>query len=273
MKIVKETEYVDLFSKKCVYNAGPRSFHWHNKFEICRILDNSCHFLIDGKIIEAKKGDIITINAQEVHKFIIDYENTSILVMQFPLKILMNADVSITPLKTHITADEIQYIPGLEKKINNILELLKDEKESPKISGNPFFSSISMSLYFLLMRHFSSTENINIKSDDRRDFYRVVEFVNENFKEDINIKIIASRLYLPHRKLASVFVKYSGIQLNEYINTLRIKNVNTLLSHGYTITEAALESGFQCIRTFNNVYRELMSQTPPEYINKMNSNH
>ena len=37
---------------------------------------------------------------------------------------------------------------------------------------------------------------------------------------------------------------------------------------GMSITEAALESGFQSVRTFNNSYKEYMGMTPTEYIKK-----
>lgn len=56
--------------------------------------------------------------------------------------------------------------------------------------------------------------------------------------------------------------------LNEYINGIRIKNANRLMVEGQSITEAALDSGFQSVRTFNYAYKEQMGMTPTEYIKK-----
>ena len=45
------------------------------------------------------------------------------------------------------------------------------------------------------------------------------------------------------------------------------KNANMLMDLGYGISEAALESGFQNLRTFNEAYKKHMNMTPSEYIN------
>ena len=58
------------------------------------------------------------------------------------------------------------------------------------------------------------------------------------------------------------------MSLNEYINSIRIKNANELLSNGVSVAEAALESGFQSIRTFNNTYKDFMGIKPTEFLKK-----
>ena len=69
--------------------------------------------------------------------------------------------------------------------------------------------------------------------------------------------------------MSKIFLKYSGISINEHISMLRIKCANQLLVGGQSIIEAALESGFQSVRTFNNTYKKYMGMTPTEYIKKM----
>ena len=86
--------------------------------------------------------------------------------------------------------------------------------------------------------------------------------------EDININSLSNKLFLPRGRLSAIFTKYSGTSLNEYMNSLRIQNANILLKQGYTITEAAMESGFQSIRTFNNVYKKITGITPSDYAGK-----
>lgn len=53
--------------------------------------------------------------------------------------------------------------------------------------------------------------------------------------------------------------------LNEYIYSLRIKKANDLMNQGYSVTDAALQSGFQSIRTFNNIYKKVCGMTPSDY--------
>ncbi len=149
-----------------------------------------------------------------------------------------------------------------------MIEITDKEYSAQKAQDNPYLQSVISSIYFLLMRYFPAEEGSATKKNDRKDFYKIAEYVNEHFKEEINISIIANKLYMSRGRLASLFSKYAGTGLNEYINALRIKNANQLLGEGKLVTEAAIESGFQSIRTFNNAYKEYMGITPTEYVKK-----
>ena len=63
-------------------------------------------------------------------------------------------------------------------------------------------------------------------------------------------------------KLSKIFSKYSSMSVNNYLNNLRINKANELLKDGCSVTQAAFESGFQSVRTFNNTYKNLTGTTP-----------
>ena len=62
-----------------------------------------------------------------------------------------------------------------------------------------------------------------------------------------------------------LFAKHLGVSVKEYITDLRIKKANELLALGYSVTETAMESGFQSVRTFNSSYKAYMGITPTQY--------
>ena len=148
------------------------------------------------------------------------------------------------------------------------MEMMEKEKNEKTPIADSFLQSLATSVYFLLERHFSEEEAQFIPERDRQEFYGIIKFINERFKEDITVESIAKALFLSRGRLSSIFKKYSGAGVSEYINRLRIKNANSLLSEGKSITDAAFESGFQSIRTFNNVYKSIMDLTPSEYLKK-----
>lgn len=268
MDIVKEETRTEIGSHINKCNAHVSSFHWHENVEICQPLNKPSRFLVDSKMVEAEAGDLVVVKEQGVHVFMVDHDDTDIRILQFPFKILMHLDTPVKPLKTHITAKEMKEIPGLFEKVNNLLMMLDDERRAEKASDNPYMQFLTVTLYMLLMRHFAVEDDFGTSKKDRKDFYRITEYVNENFKSSINIKTIAGELFIPKIRVAKIFEKYSGTGLNEYINILRIKNANQLMVTGHSITEAALDSGFQSVRTFNNSYKEYMGMTPTEYIKK-----
>lgn len=272
MRIDREKTYYSLYNCICKYDAGFHNyFHWHDNYEILQILEMPCSFLIDGMVINANPGDVIVIGERTVHRFIIEHNNTKIRIIQFSPKVLINVNSSVKPIKTHITFEEIKALPGLESKLNGILDMLYQEKSTCYIEENPFYQSLMTSLFFLLMRYFADAKNGSIKKE-RKDFCRITEYINEHFTERITVKSLAEMFYISRGRISAMFLKYSGMGINEYINVLRVKNANKLLIDDYSITEAAFESGFQCIRTFNNVYKTVMGISPSEYIKNKRSN-
>ncbi len=266
MEITQEISRHEISCWAKTFDVTPRGFHWHDKYEICQVIKNNFKIRVDGEIINASAGDIVAINEHIVHQFIVEEPETCIRVFQFPLRILLNFGNFIEPLKIHIKAEEINSIPGLREKLQMLFEMIEEERNVDFAFNNPFLQSMASSVYLILERYFSEPQSAFSKNRDRQEFYKITDYINKHFKEDITVESIAKKLFFSRGRLTSVFKKYAGIGLNEYINTIRIKNANYLLSKGTNVTEAALESGFQSIRTFNNVYKNVMGVTPSEYI-------
>lgn len=271
MEFIQEKNNYELCANIVDFNMSVRDLHWHNNIEICQIVKNSCRFLIDGRLVEANEGDIIVINEQTVHRFLIDYDETQILILQFPLKVILNLNATITPVKTHISKDEILRIPNLSETINFLFNIISGEDDAKTSTDNPFLQSLMTSLYFLLTRNFPADEGSNHSKKEKNEFFKITQYVNNHYTEELNINSLAESLYMSRGKLAAVFFKYAGISLKVYINILRIRKANQLLADGEDITSAAMASGFQSIRTFNNTYKLCMGITPTEYI-KMHIN-
>lgn len=265
MEIIQEYSRGELSCYSRKFNKWEGMFHWHDNYEICQVIDKPCRFRIDGIIYNANPGDIVTINQQTVHQFLIDEDDTRIIIIQFHPKILLNYSYCACQLKPHITKAELDDIYGLNDAVNSIIHLLESETASVSCHDNLFMQSLSSSLFFLLQKHFSQNNESAASFGQRNDFYKIVDYINNNFCKDISVNSIASEFYFSRGKLSAVFKKYSGIGITEYIQTLRIKNANLLLSDGSSVTDAAMSSGFDSIRTFNNTYRKIMGITPSEY--------
>lgn len=131
------------------------------------------------------------------------------------------------------------------------------------------FESALSALYFLLARSFSTESNTDTDRSERNSVYKVAKYINDNYRSDINAKKIAEEFCCSRGRLSDAFKKYAGVSISEYINQLRIKNTINLLQDGTRIGEAAFESGFQSLRSFNGVFKRYMGVTPTEYIKCM----
>lgn len=266
MEIIHGNDYSELGFRIMTYNPAITPLHWHDNYELCELMNKPCRFLIDGRFIQANKGDIVNIREKDVHGYFIDEEETDFRVIQFSTRIFLNTNFKITPIKTHITAEEIDAVPGLRDKLNYLFKILENESKEFETKDNPFFAMICESIFFLLMRHFPTDEERNLPRSDREMFFEVVEFVNNHYMDDVNISAIAAQMCISRNRLVRMFESYSGKSLKEYIDELRIDHANGMMYHGSNVTEAAIGSGYQCIRTFNNIYKAHMGMTPSDYI-------
>ena len=263
MEIVHGNDYSEL-GYRIMRHTTTAPLHWHRNFELCEILTGSCSLLVDGQSFEGKKGDIVTIREKDVHGFFVN-EEVKFRIVQFSTRIFLNTDFKIKPLKKHITAEEIDSVPMLREKINYLFGVLENEGEAFEIKNNPVFAMVCESAYFLLMRHFSAEEGKAPTRSDRETFFETVEFVNDHYTEDVNINVIAEHMCMSRNRLARMFEAHAGKSLKEYIDMLRIDHANQMINNGCNVTEAAIASGYQCIRTFNNVYKTYTGITPSEY--------
>lgn len=271
MEILREIERHEIICHTVSYPKGTHNFHWHENYELCRVLRGRCSFRIDGELINAAPGDIIAINGHSVHQFIIEEDNTDITILQFPMKLLLNFGGSVTQICEHIKKDEIE-LSGISEKCSALFSMLEEEHSATRTEDNRFIEALCASLYLLLSRHFpSNSANATSHLKDRQLFFKITNYINEHSKESISVGALAHEFYFSRDKLSAVFKKYAGISISDYISLIKIKRVNELLLRGVGVTEAAMECGFSGIRTFNNLYKKYMHTTPSEYLRGLNS--
>jgi len=255
MKIYHEINSEEMLFRRMVWQKGEMSFHWHEKVEIVRCTDGEFDALVDGVNCKVKKGDIVVVSERVIHKFTVTTDCAYVRLAQFAYKVLLNHNSDPTHVKLHITAEEIANVENLGQSIEDILSIM--ENTSPDPGGNDKFAEcIYAGLYFLLGRYFPTPHYTKTKKKEKQDFYETVKYVNEHFKEDITVQSIAETLYMDRGRLSRLFLKYSGISLKDYINTLRLAEAVRLIDSGDKITDAAMKSGFQTVRTFNNVCKK-----------------
>jgi len=268
MEIRQEINNVRAVSSVRWFRNRISSLHWHDNVEICQIVSGSCRMLVDGVMIEAAEGDVIAIHERVIHRFMMVYGETKIRVCQFSLKVLLSGGEPMRFLKPHIRSREIAACTGLEERLAALFLVMDQEQATRGDVNNPVMNALGQALFFLLLRHFEDPSNTIAANQERRLFYEVIAYVHAHYQEPLTETDIARNMGLSRGKLSAVFSKYAGTGLPAYLQQLRIHNANRLFSEGYGVTEAALESGFQSVRTFNNVYRRVMNMTPSEYIQK-----
>ena len=92
------------------------------------------------------------------------------------------------------------------------------------------------------------------------------EYVRSHYGEDINLDVLARRLYLSAGYLSMIFKKETGENLNQYIKNIRLeKSAELLKSTDKSISEIGCDVGFKNMSYFCKCFRQQYGITPDTY--------
>ncbi len=105
---------------------------------------------------------------------------------------------------------------------------------------------------------------INETTQEKLD--KIIQFIKENYTSDLSREGLAAAVGLNPNYMSTLFKKYTGYKINDYINKLRIDEAaNKLSKRDEKIIEIAFAVGFESLTTFNRVFKSVIGKTPTEY--------
>ncbi len=112
--------------------------------------------------------------------------------------------------------------------------------------------------------------NININEIDQGFLEKFVSYVEENMDDsELSGDRIAQELAISKGNLYKKLKSLSGMTVNTYIRTIRLKTAAKILKKGkYNISEVAYSVGFNNPRYFSICFSELFKLSPKEYMKK-----
>lgn len=116
-----------------------------------------------------------------------------------------------------------------------------------------------------LLEKASFTDSSSPESDDLAG--RILMYIEENFVSGCSPSDIAKHFGYTQSYISRYFKSCFGINLSEYVTLVRLKRAAALLQGGkHSITYAALESGFNSMRTFYRAFVREFECTPKQYL-------
>ena len=131
----------------------------------------------------------------------------------------------------------------------------------------PDLLSIKSMLYGVCSEYMSSTGFIDAEDKCIQMETEILKFIDENFHRDISLRDISESLGYEYHYLSRRFNKGFNMNFKNFLNQFRYRKAKEMLISGkYSITSVAKMSGFQSVRNFNKVFKELSGQGPREFL-------
>jgi AraC-like DNA-binding protein len=256
--------YVDNTHPRYAMNA-----HWHQEFEIIRVLSGNFTVCLNNEELALTQGDILFVGCGCLHRGQpTDCVYECIVV---DLKMLLTKNDGITNRY-------ISQITNSEVSIKNTLipkecELYKTLTELFVLMNNPK-SYYELSVYALIFSVISQiysngyTSSLNCRQSNRQvELVRfVLDWINQNLKEDINSKKLSQISNLNFNYLCKIFKNITGQTIIQYVNEQRIEHAcYDITMKNKSITEAAFGNGFNDLSYFAKIFKRYKGMSPREF--------
>lgn len=127
---------------------------------------------------------------------------------------------------------------------------------------------LGIEIAVMLLREFKSTLKKYPSYSCNRETYiqKAIEYMNVFFSSNITIEDICKEINISPFYFIRTFKQKTGISPHQYLLNIRIKKAKELLKiKQYSITEAAMMSGFVNLSHFSNTFKIATGTSPSEY--------
>jgi len=258
----------------------PTPWHTHNFDELTFILSGTGIHNVNGEKIPIMLGDVFVVREGVAHK----YEKTKNLCLvnllylwekEYPdLENEYSSLPGIIELFSHKKSDNsvsksfvsrFHLAPWQLNEFVHLLDTIKNEEKGKKVGYKDVIKNTFKNIVINICRHYSETEPTDPKK--LRELNQVINYINENLSKKITRDELVKISGMPVATFYKIFKQATGLSPIEYIIRLRISFAAELLSenHNMSITDVALETGFDDSAYFSKKFKEIMGSPPITY--------
>ena len=105
------------------------------------------------------------------------------------------------------------------------------------------------------------------KKQTNKNLVNAIHYIKENFKEDINLKVVSSNVFVSSYYLSHLFREEMGMTFSDYLNKVRMEeSVNLLKDKSLKIQEIAYAVGFNDANYFAKSFKKFYGISPKNYM-------
>lgn len=243
--------------------------HWHRELELIRVKKGTLEIYLNNVPYFINAHEHIIIQGGMLHRGVPhDCVYECVVLDLFMLCRHKNdiADSYIMPVINRKSV--INPTVGENYELKTAIDCLFSELSSPKKSFELGIYSLLYRIFYLLYRDGTVTEAAKETRTEKqnRAVSKMLDFAQNNYSENVTLSQLAQVGSLSEKYLCRLFKDYTNMTPIEYINNLRIENACHLMIHSnLSVTESALESGFNDLSYFTRLFKRYKGVTPSVY--------
>ena len=246
-------------------------FHWHVEYEMIYVKSGHFNLIVDGRSYTMAKGDCAWIGSGAVHGGIPDDCEYYCLVFDLA-SLFKGMTICSDSLAAFLaSADLFDGIYDKNSFSSAIIKMIFDKMDIADDGYDLCVIGLLWQLIGLFMNDQRQKRTDGKKTGRNHKFKEVFRYIRKNIDQNITLDALADLTDMSPRYFCRAFKKMTGKTPIEYVNYYRIETAGELLLiSDASVTDIALNCGFNDMSYFSKTFRRLKGQSPSSYRRSLN---
>lgn len=152
----------------------------------------------------------------------------------------------------------------------DLFQTMMDEYENQAFAKDIALRSRLLDAFIYLLRHASVSEKpasaFAVHENRTRLAESILHYLHVHYQEEITLYGVAEQFGVNASYMSRMFKRVSGRTFIEYLHSLRVQRAASLLATtSMSVTDIAIDVGFDQTRTFTRAFKEIFGTTPKQY--------
>jgi AraC-like DNA-binding protein len=265
---------IEIFLKDNIKCGENFKMHWHEHLQLYYFVRGRASLECGHNHFEVSTGNIAVVNSNELHYLESLSDGLEFYVIRIEPAFLFSNQVDL--LQTKYLAPLAHNRIAFQNLIENDAQIMDcvtrmiREYYSNQIGFELAVKSSIYQLIVLLLRGYVGkvlTKNeFEEKARSLKRFDIVLHVIKNNYAEKISLEELADTVNLSVCHFCRTFKQLTGKTTTDYINSVRLEKATSFLEQkDLSITEIAINCGFDSVNYFSRLFRKYYNTSPTKF--------
>ncbi len=232
--------------------------NWHDNPEIQICVEGEGFVLLDGERVSFHVGDVVVVNANQVH-----YTGTD-TALTYHCVILDDTFCRMTAIPYQQLRFDTMF------RDEEIAQLFDEIVALQGVPNDPCYTAklqlaVTRMLIALRERHTVSLNPQPIAKPSYDNVKRAIRYIRKHYAEKVTLDALSRHILSDKYGLCKSFKQLTGQTVVQYLNNYRCEKAKEYLRNGKTVSETALLCGFHNMSFFTKTFKEQTGKLPSAY--------
>lgn len=258
--------------------------HWHELIEILHVEKGEALQYVEDQSFKIVEGDIVFIGMNQIHATYAEPHHTAkINVFQLNAEALIAGPNDAKKKLMEMLSGKLDVPRPIRSQHGHLITMLKKimsliqeaSSEQEQLVSRCMLQSECHQLFAYLIAAYPVDENYKgngMTKKSKLALEKAFQYIDEHYKSKLTVQEVASIAGYSVPQFNRLMKRYTGLSFVNYVNKCRVFMSIDKMLHGMTITEAAYDSGFFSISSFNRSFLTHRGICPRAYLKRFEAN-